>query len=260
MSPHAELWWILILGGAFSGLLNGWLGLGGMSVFVPLLIWIFHGAVADHATLIPTVLINAFLPVVFIGAASWAVHHGQRNVRYVHVAPVALGAVAGTALGFSIAKVFGLLASMDVLFGVYLIAVGISSIWLRVESEHIEPNRARLVGIGIVGGTMGGLIGFNGNSVFIPSLRGCGLNVKEAIATGQIIGILVALLMTSGLGLMYGFERIDLSIGIGLSVAGIVGSYMGAWVKTFLSCKNMNFALVAAYLAAGLVLVSKIMH
>jgi uncharacterized membrane protein YfcA len=255
-----QFWLLLIACGAFAGILSGFLGLGGMSVYVPLLIWTLHPGIADHAQLISAVLINSFSIVVIVGLASWVSHHGHGTIHYREVPVLSSGAALGTIFGYSMAIVTGLFASMDLLFGFYLLAVGLFSLIQKVDgAAHLRSPRG-IFGIGLAGGCVGGFVGFNGNSVFIPLLRNNGLNVKESMATGQLIGLTVSTLMVFLIGLTFGFENLHADICSALAIGGFGGSYFGACLKRTISFKHMNLALVGSCWTAGGLLLLRLGH
>jgi uncharacterized membrane protein YfcA len=250
----------LIACGVFAGILSGFLGLGGMSVYVPLLIWTLHTGLPDHTQLISAVLLNSFSVVVIVGLASWFSHHSHGTIRYRKVPVLSSGAALGTIFGYSMAIVTGLFASMDLLFGFYLIAIGLFSLLQNVESATHPPSRRGILGIGLAGGTVGGFVGFNGNSVFIPLLRNNGLNVKESMATGQLIGLTVSALMVSLIGLTFGFQNFRGDICSALAIGGFGGSYFGARLKRAFSFRHMNLALVASCWTSGGLLLLRLGH
>lgn len=258
--PSPAVWMLLVWGGLVSGFLNGWLGLGGMSVFLPLLIWVFHDSFTARNALVGSALMNAFATMVVMGLASWRAHHVQENIRYPHVLPVASGSLLGTAAGFSIAAATGLFGTMDVLFGIYLVVTGLHSIVQSPEPPSRKTRTAPLFTIGVGGGLLGSIVGFNGNSVFITLLRRRGLNIKEAVATGQISGILVSVVMILFLGLNFGFSRLSPPVIAPLSVAAIAGSHFGAAIKMKLRMHHMKFAFAGVCSTTGLVLALKLTH
>jgi uncharacterized membrane protein YfcA len=255
-----QFWLALIASGVFAGILSGFLGLGGMSVYVPLLIWILHPGVPDHTLLISAVLINSFCVVVIVGLASWFSHHKQGTIHYRKLPVLSSGAALGTIFGYSMAIVTGLFASMDLLFGFYLMAVGLLSLLQKVESATHRHSPGSIFGIGLAGGMVGGFVGFNGNSVFIPLLRNNGLNVKESMATGQLTGLTVSALMASLVGLTFGYQNFHVGICSALAIGGFFGSYLGACFKRALSFSHMNLALVASCWIAGGFLLLRLGH
>ena len=255
-----QFWLVLLLSGVFAGVLSGFLGLGGMSVYVPLLIWILHPGVSDHNALIAAVLINSFSVVVIVGFASWASHHRHGTIHYGKMKRLCAGASAGTILGYSMAILTGLFASMDLLFGSYLLAIGLISLFQKVDGKSSQATHYGNFGIGMAGGTVGGFIGFNGNSVFIPLLRNNGLNVKESMATGQLVGLTVSTMMVILIGMTFGFNQMNASICTALVMGGFVGSYLGATIKRKSSFSHMNLALVASCWTAGSVLLLRLAH
>ena len=253
-------WLLLVAGGVVSGLLNGCLGLGGMSVYMPLLIWLFKVPGQEGALLLSTVLINAFCVMWAGGLITWLYHHQQANVHYPCVERVGVGAVLGACGGYPLALALGLIDNVDLLFGAYLVAIGIVSYVQSPSPQVAMATGRRLFAVGASGGFLGSLVGFNGNSVFIPLLRHCGLNIKEAIATGQLIGMVVAAVMVMLLGATYGFGRIQGLVCLTLGLGGLAGSHLGARLKRSLSQRHVRSALTLSYVGAGLVLLLRLGH
>ena len=253
-------WLFLTASGIFAGILSGFLGLGGMSVYVPLLIWMLHPFFPNHAALISAVLINSFIVVVIVGLASWASHHRHGTIRYRTLPPLSVGASLGTVFGYSMAIATGLFASMDLLFGFYLLAVGSISLIQKMEGISRPTTHSGLFGMGLASGTVGGFIGFNGNSVLIPLLRTNGLNVKESMATGQLIGLIVSAMMVIMIGFTFGFRDIHVGLCSALAIGGFIGSYLGANIKQKASFRYTNMAFAASCWAAGGVLLLRFTH
>lgn len=253
-------WLSLTTSGIFAGILSGFLGLGGMSVYVPLLIWMLHPFFPDHTALISAVLINSFIVVVIVGLASWASHHRHGNIQYRTLPRLGVGASLGTVFGYSMAIVTGLFSSMDLLFGFYLLAVGLVSLMQKMEGKPGPTAHSGIFGMGLASGTVGGFIGFNGNSVLIPLLRNNGLNVKQSMATGQLIGLIVSTMMVILIGSTSGFKDIHVGLCSALAIGGFVGSYLGAIIKQKASFQHTNMAFVASCWAAGGVLLLRWTH
>jgi len=250
-----QIWLVLIVSGALAGFLNAFLGLGGMSIYVPLLIYILHTELGDRTQLISTVLINSFSVVVIVGLASWISDHSHKTIHYRKVPPLTSGATCGVIFGFSIAILTGLFGSMDLIFGFYLIAIGIFSLLQKIESAPNMYSYRNLFGIGLAGGALGAFAGFAGNSVFIPLLRDNGLNIKESIATAQLIGLEVAALMVLLIGMTFSFHNIHAGACIALAISGFGGSYLGGRLKKLISGSYINLALVISYWITGGLLV-----
>ena len=82
-----------MVAGALAGFLNGWLGLGGMSVIVPALI---------HAGLtVPDAFANAFAVTAINSAVAWLTFHRRGYVDYRRAVALVLPAVPASILAFS---------------------------------------------------------------------------------------------------------------------------------------------------------------
>lgn len=251
---------ILLASGILAGILSGFLGLGGMSVYVPFLIWALHPEIPDHAQLMSAVLINSFCVVIIVGISSWLSHQGHGTIHYRKLPLLASGAVLGATLGYCLALKTGLFASMDLFFGTYLLGIGMLSLIQKVDGLGRSPTPLGTLGIGLAGGTVGGFVGFNGNSVVIPLLRNNGLNVKESMATGQLVGLTVSTVMVILIAVNFGLDQMRYDVCAALAVCGFVGSYFGARLKKQVSLKFVNQALVASCLTTGAILVFRVTH
>jgi uncharacterized membrane protein YfcA len=195
-----------------------------------------------------------------VGLASWFSHHRHGTIHYQQLPVMCAGALFGTSVGYMAATGSGLFASMDLLFGSYLLAIGLYSLLQKVEGvARLQPTHGSFR-IGLVGGTVGGFVGFNGNSVFIPLLRNTGLNVKQAMATAQLIGLAVSATMVGLIGMDFGLQHFRADICVALALGGFGGSYVGAWLKRTVSFGHMNAALVASCWVAGGFLLFRLGH
>lgn len=115
-----ELLLVLLLG-VFTGVAAGLFGVGGGTLFVPILVLFFgFGQVEAEAT-----SLLAIVPTVVAG--TWQ-HHRYRNVRWRAALVIGLGAVAGVQLGVLAAHAL----PEDVLrrlFGLLMIGVAIQLAW-----------------------------------------------------------------------------------------------------------------------------------
>jgi uncharacterized membrane protein YfcA len=260
MTFSAEFLPLLLTFGGLAGVMSGLLGLGGNVVNVPLLLWLLRPFYSDHWHLLHAVLINAFFVLIIVGSASWYAHHAQDTIQYRKVPLLASGALLGAAIGFALSEYFGLLASMDLLFGTYLIGAGCLSLKQQLEKSECKPSRQGLFRTGLIGGVAGGFIGFSGNSVVIPILRKYGLDLKQSMATSNLIGLVISGVIVGSLGYLFSFQAFEPALCLVLVVSGLIGSQCGAFIKFRASSLHLNLALVTTYWISGAVLLSRIAH
>lgn len=254
---------LLLSSGAFAGLINGWLGLGGMSVFVPLLIHLYEPSGVAHLML--KVLANAFVVALLNGIVAWFRYHRHEVVDYVSVRKISLGAAMGAAIAFTAAISLHVTAGADRLFGGYLLATGafVALIRQRQEGAALAYSPQQCLRLGVAGGVISGLVGFNGNSFFAPFLRHGGLCIKRSVATAQVLGVLVSA-MAVGVFWLVGFlNHVSLFDGHAiflLAVSSSLFNLLGTDIKRRMSGKSLTVWVALAYIAAGLVLCLGLAH
>lgn len=255
----------LVAGGVLAGLLNGWLGVGGMVVLAPLLFFVFAGQ-AETGHLVPLVLSNAFPVLIAMGIGSWFFHHRQGMIVQSAIKPLFGSAALGALMGFAVAIGFGFFHSMGMLFGFYLLALsGLTIVMAMIGDVRTVPDlRSHAMGadappafIGLAGGVVSGFIGFNGNSIFTPLLRSMGYSPRESIATGQAASVVVAVVMTLLVWIAFS-EAIRLDVVAVLSLLSVGGAFFGARIKNAMSPQWIELALAAVYWLSGILLVTQV--
>jgi len=247
----------LILGAGWAaGFLNGLLGLGGMSIYMPTFICLLRPLYPESENLLPVVLANSFCVMLVVSIMSCAAHHKSRYVVSDKVPLISVGALSGALMGFELAHAGKLIADMDLLFGIYIVIVGLFSLAQPVEAKFLRLSGRHCYGIGFLSGMLGGLVGFNGNTVAIPLLRYCGLDLKSAVATGNFVGLAVSLALLCRLGVAIGFDRMDIFLCFTLAIGGLMGSPYGARIKVGLKPRWLNIAFCVACVSAGCIIMS----
>ena len=90
---------IYLLLGACTGLLAGMFGIGGGSLLVPSLIFIFY-CMGFDSSIIVLMAIGTSLASIFFSALSSALsHHNKNNVEWSLVVPLSVGMILGAVVG-----------------------------------------------------------------------------------------------------------------------------------------------------------------
>lgn len=264
---------LLSLGAGTAGVLSGWVGLGGMSIFMPMLFWLAsHGGWGPEAgvPLLVWIIANSISVMGLNSAVAvlnyrWNALKTNPNVRVIDldifsrtIGWAGIAAIAGMAAAIGTNAI----GSADLWFGLYLIGIGCYNLWL-----HFYPSAAKdacptnLALAGIVGGGVAGFVGFNGNSMFIPLLRYLGFCSKPAIATAQFLGLVIAVLL-SVLFLLYGalnhMNIFNLKLMMVLAVPSCLASIGGAALKKKCDPATVNLAQALAYLVFGINLAAEL--
>lgn len=188
-----EHWLILASGGLVSGVLAGFLGIGGGVILVPLLITLGHTPVQAVATSSLGILINS----VFGSYQNW-------KMGYLHFKPIiylGLPAVVTAQIGVYFANrippylllfLFGVL----LLFNIYLVQLRNHLLAKQAATDATAKTFDPLVSRIVTGGAAGilaGLFGVGGGVIMVPlQMLLLGEKIKVAIQTSLAVIVLTA--------------------------------------------------------------------
>ena len=97
-------WWIAyLLMGRFAGFFAGMLGIGGGTMLVPIMLFIFTAQHFTDDRVLHLALGTSLTSIVFTSLSSIRAHHKPRTVRWDIVRNASRGLVAGTLLGTFVA-------------------------------------------------------------------------------------------------------------------------------------------------------------
>ena len=113
--------------GAITGLLAGMFGIGGGSILVPSLIFIFYRMGFD-SSIIFLLAIGTSLASIFFSAISSALsHHKKRSVEWSLVTPLSMGMIFGAVIGAGYAATLSS-ENLKWIITIFLIIIGIEMI------------------------------------------------------------------------------------------------------------------------------------
>lgn len=198
-----------ILTGVFTGVLAGLFGVGGGTIMVPALIFLFAhlgvgGVWATHLA-----VGTSLATIVGTGAASTLAHHRRGGVHWDLVAGLAPGILLGAWAGAALA---GLLPGLWLkrLFAVFLTYVGVTMLApKRTAPPGTLPGVAGLWAVGSGIGAMSSLVGIGGGTMTVPFLARCGLDLRHAVGTSAACGLPIAIAGAIGF-VVVGWERTGL--------------------------------------------------
>jgi uncharacterized membrane protein YfcA len=198
-----------LLTGVLSGLLAGLFGVGGGTIMVPALIFLF-GHLGIGGEWVPQLAIGTSLATIIgTGAASALAHHRRGAVRWDLVADLAPGIVLGTWAG---AVVAGWLPGLWLkrLFAAFLTYVGVRILVPGRPVVHRPmPGRAGLWAVGGGIGALSALVGIGGGTLTVPFLARCGLDLRQAVGTSAACGLPIAIAGAIGY-MVVGWDRAGL--------------------------------------------------
>lgn len=190
--------WAYALLGASVGLLGGMFGIGGGTVLVPVLLFLFDAQHFPPEHLLHLALGTSMATIVFTALASLLKHHQHKAVNWGVVRTITPGILIGTALGTLLATriptqylviffaLFVYLAAAQILFDV------------RPPASRELPGNLAVRAFGVFAGMLSSLVSIGGGTVIIPFLLWSNLALRRAIGTSSAISFPVAIGGTIG--------------------------------------------------------------
>ena len=90
---------IYLLLGACTGLLAGMFGIGGGSILVPSLIFIFYGMDFESSIIVLMAIGTSLASILFSAISSTFSHHNKKSVEWSLVIPLSMGMILGALVG-----------------------------------------------------------------------------------------------------------------------------------------------------------------
>ncbi len=184
--------------GAVAGFLGGLFGIGGGTILVPVLLFLFDAQHFAPGHLLHLALGTSMATIIFTSLSSMRQHHRHGAVNWLVVRNITPGILLGTALGAVLATsipqhwlgiFFALL--------VYFIAAQIL-LDVRPKASRQLPGRAGMTLTGAFTGWISSLVSIGGGTVVVPFLIWCNVPLRNAIGTSAAVGFPVAVGGTLG--------------------------------------------------------------
>ncbi|QGT96855.1 sulfite exporter TauE/SafE family protein [Pseudidiomarina andamanensis] len=242
-----------IIGAILIGLSLGIFGSGGSILTVPVLLYLVNMP-ANLA------IASSLLIVAFISLFSGLLSARKKIVSWPHVwlfgIPGMVGAYAGAWGGASVDSRIQLL--------VFVVLMAIASVMMWCGRSNTDtPKDVKVVRViidGLVVGAITGFVGVGGGFLIVPALVLLG-GVPMILAIGTSL-MIIALKSFVGFAKYYsalsaqGYE-FDWTIIAIISVAGIVGSYAGAWIGARLPRQKLQKAFAVFLILMAIFVLSQ---
>ncbi|MEB8432030.1 sulfite exporter TauE/SafE family protein [Cocleimonas sp. KMM 6892] len=189
---------LLLITGAFAGILAGLLGVGGGVVIVPVLVFIFQYQGVDPSIIMHTAIGTSLATIVFTSISSIRAHHAHGAILWPIFWKMTPGILLGALIGAAIADALPS-DTLKLIFSPFLMAVAVQMALNKQPKPHRKlPERAGLLSASTAIGAISSLLGIGGGSLNVPFMALCNIEVRKAVATSAAIGLPIALAGTLG--------------------------------------------------------------
>lgn len=251
---------LLALGG-FTGFSAGLLGVGGGMLTVPFITMLLS-ARQFPATLVVHVAIATSLAVIlFTSVSSLRAHHRHGAVLWPVVRYFAPGILVGSWIGPWIGAQLPS-SALALFFGLFISFSATQMLLNRKPKPTRElPQRPGMIAVGLVIGTLSGLVGAGGGFISVPFMSWCNVRIHNAVATSAAIGFPLALAATLS-NIYFGLQEPALPSGtlgfvylpalVLVSAGAVLTAPLGARVAHSLDVRSLKriYALMLYALAA----------
>ena len=186
--------------GVFVGFCAGLLGIGGGLILVPGLYYLFQqfgmGAQDENALIYMALATSMAIILPTAISSSWA-QIKRKAVDWPAIKMMIPGLVVGVIIGISIVSKINS-EILKIIFSVGLTLIAISIIFKKenAQSFPVLYEKKFIIPFSTLFGILATFLGIGGAVLNVPYLNRAGLPLKTAIATGSVLGGVIALVAT----------------------------------------------------------------
>lgn len=189
----AQLTGLLLVVGAFAGVLAGLLGVGGGIVLVPAFYYVFVTLGYESTQLMQLCVATSLATIIVTSLRSLSSHHKKGAVEWPILRGWGPGIVVGAAIGVLVVSRLETV-TLQIIFGVLAFSVGL---YMALGKAHWRLGHSLPTGIvrALLSPCIGGLsvlIGVGGGSFGVPLMTLHGVPIHRAVGTAAGFGLLIA--------------------------------------------------------------------
>lgn len=230
---------LYFIAGAGAGILSGLLGVGGGTVIVPMLVFIFTSLALPEQHIMHIALGTSLATIIVTSISSARAHHRKQNVHWSVVRLIAPGIVIGTLFGAALAGELDTMV-LKCIFAVFMLLIATQMALNFTPAAHRQlPGKLGVASMGGLIGIIASLVGIGGGSLSVPFLIYCNFNARHAIGTSAAIGLPIAVAGATGFiitGLAegnlppYSLGYVYLPAFFGIALASMLTAPLGAYL------------------------------
>jgi uncharacterized membrane protein YfcA len=187
-----------LLLGASVGLFGGLFGIGGGTILVPVLLFLFDAQHFPGSYSMHLALGTSMATIIFTALSSLLKHHQHGAVNWSVVRNITPGILFGATIGATFAslvstRVLGIIFAFFVLLAALQILLDV-----RPKPTRQLPGFAGMSLVGTFTGWISSLVSIGGGTIVVPFLLWCNVPIRNAIGTSAAVGFPVAIGGTLG--------------------------------------------------------------
>jgi uncharacterized membrane protein YfcA len=187
-----------LLLGALVGFLGGLFGIGGGTILVPVLLFLFDAQHFAPDRLLHLALGTSMATIIFTSLASTCKHHQHGAVEWQVMRRITPGILLGTALGTLFAANIPQ-RWLGMFFALLVCFIAAQMLFdARPRAARQLPGLAGMTLIGTFTGWISSLVSIGGGTIVVPFLAWCNVPLRRAIGTSAAVGFPVAVGGTLG--------------------------------------------------------------
>jgi uncharacterized protein len=237
----------IVLVGLAAGFLSGLFGVGGGVLMVPALVIVLAmGQRLAHGT-----SLAAIVPIALAGVVGYALE-GEIDwaaSAFLIVGSAGVGARIGTHLLHVLPQ-----RALALTFGAVLLATAARMVLDNSDATG-RPDLTvglalALVAVGVVAGTLAGLLGVGGGIIMVPAMVLL-VGIPAAVAKGSSLAVIIP---TAIVGTQRNLQRrnADLRVAVIVGLSGMVSSFLGSQISVGLDERLSNRLFAALLVFVGL--------
>ena len=245
-------------------------GIGGGSILVPSLIFIFYGMGFEGSVIVLMAIGTSLASIFFSAISSALTHHNKESVEWQLAIPLSAGMIIGALVGAGYAASLSS-ENLKWIITIFLIFVGIEMITGFTKTLGDKSNRyislsrflAPIHGSWI--GFLSSIIGIGGGSFTTPLMIAGGYNIRKGIGTAAACGVPIA--AAGAFGYMY-YGQTDANLPMGafgyvfwpavlcISLASVFSAKLGANLSHSISEQTLKISFGIFLIIIGILVVT----
>jgi len=241
------MFYVMLVLGVLGGFLSGLLGLGGAIIMIPLMLLV-PKILGLGALSMKAVAGLSMIQVVFASLSGVIRHRKNKFVNMKLLIYLGVSVAIGSSFGSVISKY---MSNRDLLiiFGSIAVVAAVMMLIPQKGDEDISApdaiafNRPLAVVIGLIIGTLAGMVGAGGGFILIPIMLYV-LKIPLRVTIGTSLGIVLIGAVMGAIGKIY-TGQVDWLLALALIVSSIPSAQLGSIVSRKTSAVVLRYSLLA---------------